>query len=123
MRIQAQWKNEIIEVEAQKIGGNLWVHWKGVNICLEGDNKSKFQKSISSGKASGNILAPMPGKITKVLKKTGDEIKKGEVVVVMEAMKMEYTLKADRDTTINQVNCEVGQQVTLKQLLVSLNEK
>jgi biotin carboxyl carrier protein len=46
----------------------------------------------------------MPGTITKVFRKVGDIVKKGESVVAMEAMKMELVIKADRDSKVVKIN-------------------
>lgn len=68
------------------------------------------------------VLAPMPGKIIKVTKSKGERVSKGDVVVVMEAMKMEYTLKALANGTIAEISssCVVGNQVTLGSMLMRL---
>ena len=49
---------------------------------------------------SGSVVAPMPGTILKVLKATGDAVKAGEVVLILEAMKMENEITATVDGTI-----------------------
>ena len=64
----------------------------------------------------------MPGKITKVFVKEGQAVAIGEPLIVMEAMKMEYTLKSDLKTTVEKVLVKVDQQVVLGQLLVQLKE-
>ena len=61
----------------------------------------------------------MPGKVTKILKTSGDSVRRGDVILVMEAMKMEYTLKAESDSKISSIACAVGEQVTLGQTLVT----
>ena len=62
----------------------------------------------------------MPGKVTKILVNTDQEISKGQAVLVMEAMKMEYTLKAEIAGKIGQIECQVGDQVVLGKLLVKI---
>lgn len=72
------------------------------------------------------IKAPMPGKITKVFIKDGDPVEKSQALLVMEAMKMEYTLKSDLNTVVEKLNVKVGDQVILGHLLIQLqpdNEK
>ena len=53
----------------------------------------------------------MPGKITKILKKIGDTVAIGETIVVMEAMKMEHTVTAPHEGTIEEIHYAVGEQV------------
>src|SRR3989344_3850942 len=66
------------------------------------------------------ILAPMPGKITKIFIDSGSQVQKSQALLVMEAMKMEYTLKSDLNTVVEKVNVQVGDQVTLGSLLIEL---
>lgn len=56
-------------------------------------------------------LSPMPGKILKVLVKKGDEVSEGQALVVMEAMKMEHTLKAAKEGVVRAVRCRVGERI------------
>jgi len=60
---------------------------------------------------SGGLAAPMPGKIVSVLAKAGEKVKRGQPIVVLEAMKMEHTLAAPADTEIEAVNVVAGDQV------------
>ena len=64
------------------------------------------------------ITAPMPGKILYVRAKAGDKVKAGDVIVVLEAMKMENELHAPYDGTVKKVLAEVGDAVQGEQLLV-----
>ncbi|AXA93345.1 acetyl/propionyl/methylcrotonyl-CoA carboxylase subunit alpha [Massilia sp. YMA4] len=60
----------------------------------------------------GRLTAPMPGKVVAVLAKQGQDVKKGEPLVIMEAMKMEHTIAAPHDGTVDEVLYAVGDQVT-----------
>ena len=57
------------------------------------------------------IKAPMPGLVLNIIAKEGDNIKKGDPLVVLEAMKMENTLKSPRDGVIKTVKCTIKQVV------------
>jgi biotin carboxyl carrier protein len=70
----------------------------------------RFRDLAAEAVADG-CLAPMPGKIIKVLVKNGDAVKAGQPIVVMEAMKMEHTLSAPHDGTVGALAVEPGQQV------------
>lgn len=84
--------------------------------------ESGFKKSKGAAKSPYKILAPMPGKVTKLFISGNQPVKKGDSLLVMEAMKMEYTLKADTDTTVEKILINAGDQVTLGQLLIQLKE-
>ena len=72
------------------------------------------------GGVAGQCRAPLPGTITKVLVAVGDTVADGDGLVVLEAMKMEHTLRADGTGTVAQVHCAPGQQVDVNDLLVSV---
>ncbi len=83
-------------------------------------NQSHAKKSKSVGKSADRIIAPMPGKVTKIFVSNGQSVQKGDALLVMEAMKMEYTLKADTVAQVEKLSAQVGDQVTLGQLLIQL---
>ncbi len=60
---------------------------------------------------AGGVNAPLPGKIVQVMVAPGAAMKKGEALLVLEAMKMEHTLQAPGDGVVERVNVEAGQQV------------
>ena len=66
---------------------------------------------------SGSVVAPMPGTILKVLKATGDSVKAGEVVLILEAMKMENEITAPFDGIIGSLNLTEGSTVAGGDLL------
>ena len=72
-------------------------------------------KPVEAG--SGSVVAPMPGTILKVLKATGDAVKAGEVVLILEAMKMENEITAPSDGTIGSLNLTKGSTVAGGDLL------
>jgi len=74
----------------------------------------------SKSKSVANELrAPMPGMTLAINVKNGQEVKKGETLMVLEAMKMENNLKADSDVTIKEIHCAKGETVNKNQLLIS----
>ncbi|MBQ7499826.1 MAG: acetyl-CoA carboxylase biotin carboxyl carrier protein subunit [Clostridia bacterium] len=66
------------------------------------------------------ISAPFPGSVVRICKKSGDPVKKGEPVVVIEAMKMENEISAPRDGKIAAIHVSGGQSVEKGTSLVSL---
>lgn len=119
MTIEIDGKTERVWV--QKSRGTFWVHWRGRTLALSED-ESRGRKARGGGGSShpGKIIAPMPGKVIKVAVTKGAEVSRGEALVILEAMKMEYTLTADIDGRAAAVQCRAGDQVTLGQVLVQL---
>ncbi len=69
---------------------------------------------------SSRLLAPMNGVIVNVLAKSDDPVAKGQCVVVLEAMKMQHEIVAERDGTIGKILVKPGDQVATRQLLAEL---
>jgi acetyl/propionyl-CoA carboxylase alpha subunit len=69
---------------------------------------------------AGECRAPLPGTIAKILVTEGDAVVEGDVLVVLEAMKMEHTLRAAGAGTVSEVFFEVGQQVDVGDLLMAV---
>jgi biotin carboxyl carrier protein len=59
----------------------------------------------------GGLNAPMPGKVFKVLVKTGEAVVKGQTLLVLEAMKMEHAIKADKDGKVRKILFKEGDLV------------
>ncbi len=71
-----------------------------------------------SSKAAQGILAPMPGKVVAVPKKEGEPVSLGEVVVILEAMKMENEITSNKDGKITEVRVKEGDNVDAHDVLV-----
>jgi geranyl-CoA carboxylase alpha subunit len=80
-----------------------------------------YQPAATAGGAgSGQVKASMDGAIVEVLVSEGDTVSVGQTLVVLEAMKMEHPLKAGIDGTVTGINCNAGQQVKSKQVLITV---
>jgi len=77
--------------------------------------------SGAQGAGSGRIQATMDGAIIDVLVAEGDAVTQGQTLVVLEAMKMEHPVKADRDGVVAGLHTRAGDQVKRSQLLVELD--
>jgi len=75
----------------------------------------------TSGAGSIKIPAPMPGKILAIKVKVGDAVKKGDVMMVLEAMKMENEIVAIEDGTVASIDVSEGAMVEASDVLASLN--
>ncbi|MBN8555090.1 MAG: biotin/lipoyl-binding protein [Deltaproteobacteria bacterium] len=70
-----------------------------------------------------SLRSPMPAKVTKLNVKAGDSVKKGDLLLVVEAMKMEHQMKAPKDLTISKVLVQVNERVPVDQVLVEWAKK
>ncbi len=82
----------------------------------------KAAAPAASGAAGAvKVNAPMPGKILAVKTQVGAAVKKGDVILVLEAMKMENEIVAPQDGTVASVNVSVGASVESGEVMVTLN--
>jgi 3-methylcrotonyl-CoA carboxylase alpha subunit len=72
--------------------------------------------------SGGRLLAPLPGQVTQVLASTGETVARGQILVVLEAMKTVFRLVAPADGVVERVSCRVGDTVQDGQVLVSFAE-
>jgi biotin carboxyl carrier protein len=111
-------KKAFAEIIDQKIwikeNGQTW-SYDLIDLSSEGQRRKKTNSA-----APHLIMAPMPGKITKIFVAVGDTVIQGQPLFVMEAMKMEYTLKSDLNTTVEKLNITLNQNVDLGALMIQL---
>ncbi|GJM09480.1 MAG: 3-methylcrotonyl-CoA carboxylase subunit alpha [Lysobacteraceae bacterium] len=100
----------------------------GVFLIHNGQHRFEFKPhnpfAFEGGsEAKGDrVVAPMPGKIVSVVVNSGTEVAEGDPLVIMEAMKMELTLRAPRDGVVDQVSAQVDQFVEADTALVTLEK-
>jgi len=112
-----QWieRNEESKTFTLKVNGTL--------MTLEAKNDfdlllDKMGMSNLGGAKASKLKAPMPGKVLEVMVTPGQEVAKGEGLVILEAMKMENVLKAEEGGTVKSVNVSVGDAVEKNNVLI-----
>tara|TARA_Y100001935_G_C17308590_1_gene514089 strand:+ start:767 stop:1135 length:369 start_codon:yes stop_codon:yes gene_type:complete len=119
--LKVEWQGRTLKIPAQKLQGKIWFHLDGETHVAEVSSERRKGNS-TGGNQDGVLTAPMPGKILKIFKSSGEEVCQGDPVLAMEAMKMEYTLEADRDGKLGEMSIQVGDQVALGQVLAKIEE-
>ena len=104
-----------VEVNGRRFDVKLWVP-ESAGVATSAPAKKKAARSSSSsgggaGGGSGQIAVPMQGTIVKVLVEVGQAVEAGQSVVVLEAMKMENQIEADKTGTVKAVNVKPGDTV------------
>jgi acetyl-CoA/propionyl-CoA carboxylase, biotin carboxylase, biotin carboxyl carrier protein len=96
----------------------LWVPDLGDQVVVAGNGAGgarsagpKRPKAAASGAGSGTVAVPMQGTIVKVLVSEGDVVEVGETICVLEAMKMENNVNAERAGTVKEVRVQAGASV------------
>ncbi|MDX1756504.1 MAG: acetyl/propionyl/methylcrotonyl-CoA carboxylase subunit alpha [Marinobacter sp.] len=102
----------------QHCGDHLYLQLSGQSVRLT--DRTHQPPQVDSLAGSGKVLATMDGAIIDVLVEEGQPVRQGDVLVILEAMKMEHPVKADRDGRIRSVHTAQGDQVRRQQLLVEV---
>jgi geranyl-CoA carboxylase alpha subunit len=96
----------------------LYLDVRGVTVAVR--ETALETRSLARRGGSSRLIAPMNGAIVGVLAGPGDRVVKGQRIVVLEAMKMQHEICAERDGTIDKILVKPGDQVATRQLLVEL---
>ena len=106
------------------------IAWKklaalGVNEVLVSNSEvykvyRGFKPSGLNKGGAGALITQMPGKVVKVMKKEGDQVTKGETVLILEAMKMENEIKSGADGVVKSVNVREGEALEAGFLMVEI---
>jgi acetyl-CoA carboxylase biotin carboxylase subunit len=94
--------------------------WNGGIVARSAAPTGRAKERRAAGSAGGAITAPMPATVLKVHVNAGDSVKKGDTLVLLEAMKMELPLRAPGDATVAAVRCREGELVQADAVLVEL---
>ncbi|HEU0183499.1 MAG TPA: biotin/lipoyl-containing protein, partial [Agromyces mariniharenae] len=78
--------------------------------------------TVNSGASGDAVKAPMQATIVKIAVEEGQQVVKGDLVVVLEAMKMEQPIVAHKDGVVGLVNAEAGATVSSGHLLLAIND-
>ena len=82
--------------------------------------RDPFEEAEESANLSDRVNAPMPGKIMRISAQAGAKVKRGEPLVVLEAMKMEQTIRTTINGVVESIVVEIGQVVAPGQRLVEI---
>jgi len=127
-KFQITFKGQVYELDVEEIGGSSApVANRTVSVpttvstpVVNQAPKAATPKAAPAATPAGaqTILAPMPGKILGVKVKKGDSVKRGDVLCILEAMKMENEIMANQAGTVSDVRAIVGQTVSTGDVLV-----
>ncbi|MBK6645680.1 MAG: biotin/lipoyl-binding protein [Anaerolineales bacterium] len=93
-------------------------------VKVEDEREKRLKAAAGGGVAEGgefHLKAPMPGLVVAIPVSEGQEIQKGQVLVILESMKMQNELKAPRDGVVAHIKAKAGESVEQKQILLNLH--
>ncbi len=108
-----------LEYRAQPLEDRWFLH--GPNGDLELAEKPRFPPAQTDD-VGGGLKAPMPGVIRSLAVRTGEAVVKGQLLLILEAMKMEHRILSPRDGVVSETDVAAGDQVKNGQLLLKLAE-
>jgi acetyl-CoA/propionyl-CoA carboxylase biotin carboxyl carrier protein len=111
-----------VEVNGRRFDVKLWVP-ESAGVAASAPAKKKAARSASAaggagGGGNGQVTVPMQGTIVKVLVEVGQSVEAGQSVVVLEAMKMENQIEADKSGTVKAINVSPGDTVGAGDIVV-----
>ena len=106
-------RSTTVEVNGKRFNVNMWVPETAAAAPGPTAKKRKPKQSSGGGgaAASGSVEAPMQGTIVKVLVEVGQDVEAGEGIVVLEAMKMENQINAEKSGTVKEIKVATGESV------------
>lgn len=108
--------------ELTTAGARRFVRLGHLDFVLEREAAGARRGGRARGAHGGGLESPMPGVVTRVMVAAGDEVTKGQPLLVLEAMKMEHLVRAPRDGRIRSIAASVGQMVSGGVPLVEMDE-
>ena len=114
---------EILSHDIETKSFSILVGKSVINVQLKDRYDDLLQQmgiDETSSKKVNNIVAPMPGMVLQVMVENNQEIKKGDAILVLEAMKMENILKAPGDGIVKKIHVIKGDKVEKNQVMVNL---
>lgn len=104
-------------------GWQVLMRGRQYQITVEDEREKRLRAAASGGAAEGgefNLKAPMPGLVVAIPVVEGQEIKKGQVLIILESMKMQNELKSPKDGIVERIRVKAGESVEQKQALLSV---
>ncbi len=114
------------EVNVYQDNGIWEVLLRGKQFSVTVDDEREKRMKLAAGQEavserSVTLLAPMPGLVIEILVAEGQEVQEGDVLVILESMKMQNELRAPRNGTVSQIQTQLNDNVERKQALLVLN--
>ena len=98
-----------------------WVFWNG--RVFRGDfRQDRARRPAERTSAHLALTAPMPATVIRIHVKAGDTVTKGQVLMLLEAMKMELPIRSPRDGVVKAIGCQVGELVQPGATLLELDD-
>jgi len=115
--------SDVVELVDEGVLRRMRVHLVGTEIFVDGPGRSLVLRAVPRfaepelHQAAGSLVAPMPGKVVRVEVKAGTAVRAGQVLAVIEAMKMEHKIVSAEAGVVSEVRVAVGDTVDVGQVV------
>jgi acetyl/propionyl-CoA carboxylase alpha subunit len=111
------WDDHSCAAKAVFDGGRCWIYINGQVLVID------VQAQVPGGRSKQNrqhpvLTAPMPARVIKVLASEGQTVRKGDILVLLESMKMEFSIRAPIEGAVRKINCKQGDLVAPETQLI-----
>ena len=122
-RVSIDGKIRSIQVLGEDMSGEMKVQMYGADMPCVIQNEREFESSKHMRPpkvvdTSDLVLSPMPGTLIAFSVEEGDKVELGQELCVVEAMKMQNVIKAEKDGVVEEVNVKAGDSVAVDELLI-----
>jgi 3-methylcrotonyl-CoA carboxylase alpha subunit len=108
--------SDVVRVRVERDGSRVLV-WCAGSVH---EFRQTALRAAAAAEASGDLLAPMPGRVRSVLLGPGERVGRGDVILILEAMKMEHAIRAPRSGTVARVLFAEGDLVDAGAVLAEI---
>jgi biotin carboxyl carrier protein len=105
-------------------GWQVLTRGRQYNLTVEDEREKRLRAAAGSGVAESgeyHLKAPMPGLVVSIPVNEGDKVEKGQVILILESMKMQNELKSPKAGTMGRIRVKQGETVEQRQALLSVH--
>ncbi len=113
--------------QARSVKATVLRDGKVMHVIIDGttlivrDLATDIDRFVLTGVRTGGIVAPLPGQVLQLKVKAGDQVREGDLLAIIEAMKMEHSIRSPRDGKVSAVHCTEGGRVDEGAELITLD--
>lgn len=115
--------NDCVVVQLAVRGTNIWMSWRGTSttVTVRSERAAELSHKIPEKERadlSRFLLSPMPGLVVSISINAGDQVRAGQPLALVDAMKMENVLRAERDAIVSEIMVSEGDSVAVDQIIM-----
>lgn len=115
-----EWKNQFHKAILTEDDTYFYITINGKNFILSKSTQEEINYSTQIELEITEILAPLPGTITKIYVKDKEEVKQNDLLLIIESMKMENQIRSPKNAIIDKIYIKEGEKVETNQMLIKL---